>query len=436
MQSVAIKSNTDAKQALRRCVVSFISGMVTTMFLGALGAWLCLGHYQGKQASAAVQIADRRVSAKVPAWGKIIAKELPLANTSAAYPDSSKRLQKAAWNFEGISEDRVARFLNTCELLPAQKRALLNKCCWNATSNGCVLYPPPQLVWFMDSRSRERIYSVLSKDPVNYNQAYPFRFPVNEFESQFREGGLALNPLKLLERMAYRENNFVCFSDLEAARQLLSPQEFQSVLETLYTLPAYSLRLKVTPQSDVEELIKYWGRGGREKLIGPLLKAMSKVPGGGSINLSRLLPPFARLRLDTYPDSWPDPTAHLQDCVVSSLNFFNDRPDTNFLDRAYSQKVLDTEYAQVQGDAGFGDLLVFLDSRGALAHMCVNIADNFVFTKNGINPAMPWVLMRLSDTTQIYFSPDEPGRVLILRRKFPERAQAQVVCELKPRPES
>jgi hypothetical protein len=353
-----------------------------------------------------------------------------------ANPDSIRRLQKTAWHFQGSSEAMVERFLSTCDLLPAQKRALLDKRYWNVTSTECIIYPPPQLVWFMNSSSRQRIYSALSKTPANYSQVYPFRFPAGEFDAQFRENRLALNPLRLLKGLTYREKDFLCFSDLEAAQELLDPREFHSVLETLYVLPAYALRLQVTPESDVQGLIMYWGRGGREKLIGPLIKAMSKVPGGGPINVSRLLPPFAQLHLDTYPDSWLDPTANLQDCVFSSLNFFNEPPDTNLLDHAYAQRVLDTDYAPVHGDAGFGDLLVFMNSKGVPVHMCVNIAGNFVFTKNGINPAQPWVLMRLSDAMQLYFSPDAPGRMLALRRKFTERAVSQVVGKLKPLPES
>ena len=44
-----------------------------------------------------------------------------------------------------------------------------------------------------------------------------------------------------------------------------------------------------------------WGQwAGCHQMI-PFLQALSAVPGGSSISISYLFPPFARLRLYTYP---------------------------------------------------------------------------------------------------------------------------------------
>src|SRR2546426_8409595 len=47
----------------------------------------------------------------------------------------------------------------------------------------------------------------------------------------------------------------------------------------------------------------------------------------------------------------------------------------------------------------------------------------FVFTKNGINPAQPWVLMKMSDMLLTYYGPRNSGRMMVLRRRdtFPSR---------------
>ena len=45
------------------------------------------------------------------------------------------------------------------------------------------------------------------------------------------------------------------------------------------------------------------------------------------------------------------------------------------------------------------------------------IATNFIFTKDGMNPGQPWVLMRLPDILPTNFAPGKPGRVLCLRHK-------------------
>jgi hypothetical protein len=368
-------------------------------------------------------------SASGPAksWGQLEAFELPLANCGGLYPDTDRRLKPPTWFFDGISEDRVERFLGTCDLLPVQRKVLLDKQYWNVTSNGCTISPPMQLVWFLDPKSRERIYSVLSKTPANYEQAFPFRFSVEYFELPFRESGLSAEQIKRLKKLTYESAGSLCFSDLHAAQDLFSPAEFQSVLATLYAVPAYALRLRVSTRSDVETLTRYWGRGGREKQVAPLLQALAKVPGGGVVNVSHLLPPFARLHLDTYPDAWQDPTVDRQDCFFSSLNFYNEHPDTNFFDLAYTQKILDSEYAEPKDDPLLGDLVLLCNSKGAPIHMCVYVAQDFVFTKNGVSRAQPWVLMRLADTLQIYSAPEDPARLRFLRHidKQPAALTAQ-----------
>ena len=182
-------------------------------------------------------------------------------------------------------------------------------------------------------------------------------------------------------------------------------------------LTAYMLRLEVAPESDVNGLIKYWGKGGREKFIAPLIASLGRIPGGGAINVSYLLPPFARLRLYTYPDAWKNDAAEQFDCVFSALNFFNDTPDTRLSDLAYRETVLNSRYALVAGQPTYGDLVTLLDAQNQVIHMCVYIADGFVFTKNGFDQTQPWVLMRMSDMLLMYYSFEKPSRIEFLRPK-------------------
>ena len=134
-------------------------------------------------------------------------------------------------------------------------------------------------------------------------------------------------------------------------------------------------------------------------------------------NISYLLPPFARLRLYTYPYTWNDPTAARQDCFFTSMNFFSETPNTNFFNSAYTAKILRSDYVQVRDAPTFGDLVTLVNSAGQAFHACVYIADDFVFTKNGVNPEQPWVLMRISDMLMIYYPNDKSGHVQFLRRK-------------------
>jgi hypothetical protein len=384
-----------AKEALGRCGVTLGSSQIN----------------EQREAAA------RAVSASKDPWGRLEHFELPFANPTGVYPDRAQRTQQPRWVFEGADEERVERFIKACDLPRLHKKVLLDKQYWTVCSNRCIITPPHQLIWFLTPQSREELYTLLGKWPENYPQALPFHFTDKGFELRFQTSGLPPDKIKLIERLTYRKWGELCFSDLEAAEDLLEPAEFQSLLEALYAVPAYALRLRVEPGSDVAGLVKYWGRGGREKRVAPLLTALGKVPGGEAVNIMFLLPPFARLRLYTYPEAWSETAAERQDCFYSALNFFNEAEDTNFLSPAYIQQVLDAQYAPVKDDPSFGDLMILLNPEAKPVHVCVYIADNFVFTKNGMNPGQPWVLMRLPDLLPTYFAPGKPGRVLCLRHK-------------------
>ena len=155
-----------------------------------------------------------------------------------------------------------------------------------------------------------------------------------------------------------------------------------------------------------------------EKRVRPLLESMAKLPRpeGTSMSISAFFPTFARSRLFTYPSSWNEPQASREDCIWTAMNFFNDQPDMRFLDTAYSRETLLKEYEILHDKPGYGDLVCVINEHGDLLHTCVYIADDFVFTKNGINQLQPWVLMKLTDML-LFFPSEKPHRLAILRHK-------------------
>src|SRR5262249_41170976 len=136
-----------------------------------------------------------------------------------------------------------------------------------------------------------------------------------------------------------------------------------------------------------------------------------------ALNVSYLLPPFARLRLYTYPEAWNDLTAARQDCVFTSLNFFKETIDTNLFDLACREQILNSDYVLVHDEPSFGDIVSLLDRDNQVFHMCVYIADGFVFTKNGVNSAQPWVLMKMTDMLAMYDAAEKSRRIVFLRNK-------------------
>ena len=141
------------------------------------------------------------------------------------------------------------------------------------------------------------------------------------------------------------------------------------------------------------------------------------MPGGASISISSLLPEFARDRLYTFPGAWDEPTVARQDCAYTAMNFFNRNGDTNFLDPPYVQQILLRDYVPAEGEPTFGDLIQLADDKGIIFHMSVYLADDFVFTKNGVSLTEPWTIMKLREMMTLYYANRADGQVLILRRK-------------------
>lgn len=353
----------------------------------------------------------------IPACGRIEAIEIPIAKADGTFPDREERLRPAKWVFEGLSETNLTRFLKSCDLRPREKRLLLDKRSWMVSSNGCVITPSSELIWVLSHENRGRIYSVLAKSATNYSQSLPFRFALDGFDEKFSQSRLPAEQVERIKSLTYTNAGYLCFADLQAAEGALKPGEFNDLVGTLCTVPAYILRLKVNKDSDINGLIKYWGQGGREKLIAPFLSSLARVPGGGAVNVSYLLPPFPRLRLYTYPDTWSDMSASKEDCLFAALNFFNESPDTKLLDQACREKVWSSEYVRIKDEARLGDLVSLLDARDQPFHTCVYIADGFVFTKNGVNPRQPWVLMKITDMLGIYDAIEKTRQIVFLRRK-------------------
>src|SRR6185369_392773 len=121
--------------------------------------------------------------------------------------------------------------------------------------------------------------------------------------------------------------------------------------------------------------------------------------------------------LYTYPEAWPDQTATRQDCFFTAANFFNETADTNLLDRAVLDQTFNTEYFVVKESPTFGDVLMLFDESQKPIHAAVYIAGDFVFTKNGVNPAQPWVIMKMADMLNAYFPTRTAANVTILRHK-------------------
>jgi hypothetical protein len=354
-------------------------------------------------------------------WGSLEITSIPFENTEGIFLDHAARLKKPEWVFEGGTPEQLLTFLKSTDLTEAQQRVLFATNTWTINASNCTVHPSDDIVFTLSGNAREKIYWALGQCQSNYSQCFPFRFPPNRFEQRFANSRVSANTMSFVRNLCYTNNGLLSFCDLDVASKKLAKPEFDGLIRALYAVPTVRVRLRVGPNDDIEKLVKFWGKGGRERRVRPILESVARLPGGDSVALPYLLPGSARLILYTFPDPARDPAEARQDCFFTSLNFFNKYADTKFLDKNVTRQALQNDYTVVNGQPTYGDLITLFDSHGDAVHVAVYIAEDIVFTKNGINILQPWVLMRMDDMMS-YFPSPEPLRIVVFRKKeFIER---------------
>lgn len=409
-----------SKRNLPAWVLPFLSGSLLTTLLAAACIAIFVPRLRAPTSTSVRATSlprDPDNVGKPPRWGILEAVEFPLAASEQMDLSTDVHMLPPKWFFAGASKLQLLRFFMSCDLRERERNALLDRNCWKAMPGGIEVTPPESVVYSLSSVSRERIYSVLSRNKINAAQANPLRLPVWGMEEHLVDRGFTHLEVARLRQLAYTNAAQLCLADLGITKRVLGDAAFDDLLEFLYATPTYQLRLQISRDSDIDALTTYWGKGGREDRIRPLLKSLASVPGGTSVNISYLLPSFARLRLYTFPDSWDDPTRDAQDCAFTALNFFSETPDTNYLNQDYVERVVHNDFTPTHDEPSLGDLVGLVNKDGRVFHMSVYIADEFVFTKNGVSHTEPWVLMRMKDMLTLYYGGQQNAQMVVFRRK-------------------
>lgn len=306
------------------------------------------------------------------------------------------------WFFRDFDERKVETLLRAADLTPEQQRLLADKSRWRAQTNGWLILPVHEVVRTLAPESRRHIYSVLRRFPENPLHQNPARFAVAEFDGWLAQCGVPDDKKQLFRSLTYRDGAQVLFADFEYLETQCSRNERKIFARAISQSPCLYMKLRVRPETDVDALLRYWGRGGQGKAMKPFLQSLTHVPGGASIGVTFFFPEFARLRLYTYPDPATDRAATREDCFWTAMNFFNQKPDARFFDPAFLRQTLDSDYVRVATNWAFGDVIAVADAEGRPIHMCVYVADDVVFTKNGLDTIEPWRLIKISEMMKTY----------------------------------
>jgi hypothetical protein len=322
---------------------------------------------------------------------------------------------ETVWYWCNTDRLKLSAQLATLDLSGEVRAELLGLAHDEASIAGLTMRPSREFLRKLKPKQRSEIYTALSNYPANADQGLAFRFLGPSLEKWLE--GMAVPPriLWLLEPLIYRHGDYLFFADLRQIEGAFSsPEERLHVIRALSRESTYLVSLKVTPESDVAALVDYWGRGGRGKDVRPLIEALANIQGGHKMSIAYLLPPFARDRLFTFPVPAESVADMKRDCHWTALNFFSKQPDDRFCNPAEVLRALTHDYYRVYSNPLLGDVVEFVDETGNARHAAVYIADDFVFTKNGVSSSRPWMLMRLGELKS-YYPTRKPLQVLFYR---------------------
>jgi len=328
--------------------------------------------------------------------------------------------RQPTWFFPGMNEDRVVQALQSVGVSATDAARLRAEAGSEPRIAGVVIKPDPSWVRSLTPETRARIYNMLPKGELNSDQTRPFKYPGSSLEDWLSPGLVSETMRRLVEPLIYRDGRYMVLSDIELIRsEIGSEDDLRRLAKALLRQPTVMARLSVGPTADLNALVEYWGRGGRRTKIRPLLESAAESGGNGFIDVIHLLPSFAQSHLYCYP-TFSDAELNnlaLANCIWTSLNFFLPAPDNRFLDFNVALKTLKEDYFIVKADFELGDIVAFLDGGGNVFHTAVYIADDLLFTKNGISAMAPWTLMSIEDVKDYYRSLSEKPVLLVHRRK-------------------
>jgi hypothetical protein len=320
------------------------------------------------------------------------------------------RTNLPAWFFGSTTnKGQLDAFLTEAGCSPAETAELLATA--RPQTNGWVVNPSLELRLSLPKPARAKINFHLADFPENVDQHYAIRWPKSEFREWLEGAELSVETKKWFEHLVYSDEGHFYFAS-EPTLTRLAPDDAEKIriCEALLRTKSMIVTLRVEADSNVDELVRYWGVGGREREVRPILEALARLPEGGEVDIANLLPPTPESLLYTYP-RLDEPYT---DCHWAAFNFFNPSPQKRPLGVKETGDMYSKLFTPFTGELQFGDLVCFNNAAGFVQHTAVYIADDIIFTKNGYSPKKPWVLMRLSDVQNIFW---KHSRISYARRK-------------------
>jgi hypothetical protein len=363
--------------------------------------------------------ADPPSPAKAGPWGQLTVTPIVISPPIEYIPRTWGSPDVSPWYLPRMTARELEQFLSSFGLDRDAIARLSSTMRPEPRTGGVVVRPDPDVLRRLDPQGRARLYQELGKSQLNHDQKTSYRYFAASPDAWFSSSLISPETRRLVEPLLYRKGDFLFFADIQLVRSALSPDELQRLAKVLLRQATMLVRLRIADATQVAPMAEYWGRGGRRTDIRPLLESIAGAGADGSIDISHLLPSFAREHLYRYPRITVTDLQKplLANCLWTALNFFNADPDDRFLDEHFSLERLKEDYYLVHDGFQLGDIVAFRDGEGNLFHLAVYLADDLVFGKNGTTPLAPWTILPLERLKGHYVEYADQWHVSYHRRK-------------------
>lgn len=378
---------------------------LVAMLLAGVAAGVGLNQYmEHRQAACRRVLPPTGDLVKSGPWGELSCAPFTIAAPEEALPVRALAAKRTHWYFPNATESDIRVLLANADVPAPMRDALLEPDVLRTGEDGGDV--TPSLAWLLalPTKARQGLYHRLAEIPADAGAlTYLHKDTLDE---RFEGSGLAPQTLETFHKLCCEEGDYFVFTGLETMlAEMPAYDEKVRFLKALTRQKTLFLQLHVGPETDIDAMVRYWGKGAGTTDVRTKLQSLAKVKGGAWIGLPLLLPPLPLSQIYSYPLVRENGVAGLpptHDCHWTSLNFFRLTPDPAFSDPKVVLEQFQKEYCTAPGDPEYGDVVLLMKPDGTLVHSAIYLADDIVYTKNGSTVVHPWMLSTTADLLKRY----------------------------------
>jgi hypothetical protein len=362
-----------------------------------------------------VKPVNSRADTMTGPWGTLVTRSVYLEAPQSVLDLCKRPDQVPLWVFPNLTSRQVGEFLTKAGAPSDLTAAFFRPEAAQSESVGTTVILNPTQLLALSPEARQLVYTELARFPENHFHANPV-FITGGVEEWIERSRLTPRQRELFRRTLWRRGSCAAFSDVSLLiNQATSSAEITAAVAATTRVSTVMVSVQLPP-ADRGAMLDYWRAGGRNQDAHDFLRNVLDQADLTTFDLIHLLPSLCRDALYTYPSLADAAGGQLPDCQWTSLNFFQARPAPYYLDGHSTYLELAATHKEIPQADQLGDVICFMSADGRIAHSCVRVAGDLVFTKNGRNITTPWLLQREAEVAAIYLQ-GEIDRVRYFRLK-------------------